>query len=70
VQAYRAQETHVNQALALCLSPGLLLQSSVTGTKAIASAPEGRRAVMDFLTLLVLVIQVVKVVARMGDDNN
>lgn len=28
-----------------------------------------RRAVMDFLTLLVLVIQVVKTIARMGDDD-
>jgi hypothetical protein len=29
-----------------------------------------RRAAMDFLTLLVLAIQIVKAVARMGDDTN
>lgn len=39
--------------------------------KAIASALDERRAVMDFLTLLVLAIQIVKVVSRMGDaDSN
>lgn len=43
----------------------------IEGQKPIASALENeRRAVMDFITILFLLTQIVKIVTRMGDDAN